>query len=212
MKDTIRKTTVLEGHAVLGIDEVACEKRESTRETEHRAGKELLRTLLHKERSLMFSDTQWEDAVALGKHGKPYLKDHPDVHFNISHSNGFVACAVADAPVGVDIEWLDRCGEVREALIRRTLTEEEQSAMQAWIEEGYDAREIFFRFWTAKESVLKYLGCGLTRELREIRIELRPPETSAGEWIVSCAQKEVRMEQQKTEDGCIMTICGSSGG
>lgn len=36
-------------------------------------------------------------------HGKPYLLNYPDVHFNISHSGEYVACAVADSPVGVDI-------------------------------------------------------------------------------------------------------------
>lgn len=38
------------------------------------------------------------------EHGKPYLPDYSDVHFNISHSEKYVVCAVSDKPVGVDIQ------------------------------------------------------------------------------------------------------------
>ena len=38
------------------------------------------------------------------ENGKPYIKNYPDYHFNISHSNGAVAIAFSDYPVGVDIE------------------------------------------------------------------------------------------------------------
>ena len=31
-----------------------------------------------------------------GKHGKPSFADHPEIHFSISHSSHFVACAMAD--------------------------------------------------------------------------------------------------------------------
>ena len=36
--------------------------------------------------------------------GKPYFPDHPDVHFNLSHTAGAVLVALSDRPVGVDIE------------------------------------------------------------------------------------------------------------
>ena len=36
--------------------------------------------------------------------GKPFLSSHPHIHFSIAHSNGCVACAVSDAPIGIDLE------------------------------------------------------------------------------------------------------------
>ena len=38
--------------------------------------------------------------------GKPYVTSHPDVHFNISHTDGYCAVAVSDKPVGVDIQLI----------------------------------------------------------------------------------------------------------
>ncbi len=45
-----------------------------------------------------------EPKIALSASGKPFFADHPSVHFNISHSFEYVLCAIADHPVGCDIE------------------------------------------------------------------------------------------------------------
>ncbi len=37
-------------------------------------------------------------------HGKPRCVGHPEVHFNLSHSGGWILCALHGAPVGVDVE------------------------------------------------------------------------------------------------------------
>ena len=42
--------------------------------------------------------------ISYGRYGKPYLRDYPTAQFNISHSGQFVACAVCDRPIGVDIQ------------------------------------------------------------------------------------------------------------
>ena len=36
--------------------------------------------------------------------GKPRLRDFPDVHFSVSHTDGLVMCAVSDHSVGCDVE------------------------------------------------------------------------------------------------------------
>ena len=41
-----------------------------------------------------------------GPCGKPFLKGHPGIHFNISHCSRCVCCAVSDRPVGVDVETI----------------------------------------------------------------------------------------------------------
>lgn len=42
------------------------------------------------------------------EHGKPSLQEYPDIHFNLSHCRSIVACAVDNAPVGIDVEDLGR--------------------------------------------------------------------------------------------------------
>ena len=45
-------------------------------------------------------------APAYTPHGKPYFPEHPDVHFNLSHTAGAVLVGLSDRPVGVDIEHI----------------------------------------------------------------------------------------------------------
>ena len=45
-----------------------------------------------------------ELAIAVDPGGKPRLRDFPKIHFSISHTDGLVMCAVADHPVGCDVE------------------------------------------------------------------------------------------------------------
>ena len=36
--------------------------------------------------------------------GKPYLTDYPNIHFNLSHSAGYILCSLSDREVGCDIQ------------------------------------------------------------------------------------------------------------
>ena len=151
------------------IAEIRQNGEETAHEAAHRAGLELLRAGLWERYGLRIDEPGLSEEVAFGEHGKPYLTNHPDIHFNISHSHGYAVCALADRPVGVDIE---KIVPVRDALIQRTLTDEEQSAFARLIERGFRRDEVFFRFWTLKESYFKWDGCGLTKELKEIEFTL----------------------------------------
>ena len=90
-------------------------------------------------------------------HGKPVLRDYPDLHFSLSHSGNAVLCALDRRPVGADIE-----------MIRRRNLRERTS-----IEQAASPELCFTRLWTRKESYLKLTGEGLTgtKALREIPTE-----------------------------------------
>ncbi len=96
--------------------------------------------------------------VAHDADGKPYLVDHPGIFFSLSHSGSMAMCAVADAPIGCDIQSVS---EVRhsEAVARRFFTRREQEQWAACSE----PRREFARLWTLKESYVKYLGCGIAK-------------------------------------------------
>lgn len=86
--------------------------------------------------------------------GKPFFPDLPQLHFSLSHTNGASLCAVANAPVGADIEPIR---PRRKGLWEYCLTEEEFSRFQA---QG-TCWEEFYRIWTLKEAWCKYTGDGL---------------------------------------------------
>ena len=92
------------------------------------------------------------------EHGKPFLKDHPDLHFNLSHCKNGILVAVSDQPIGVDIE---RFRDVSDSLIRYTMNEEEQRL----IAESDDPVRTFTEYWTQKEAVFKLRGTGITNDL-----------------------------------------------
>lgn len=92
------------------------------------------------------------------EHGKPFLKDHPEVHFNLSHCKNGIAVAVSNQPVGIDIESYHLAGD---GLLRYTMNEEEQRI----INESDDPVRTFTEYWTKKEAVFKLRGTGITRDL-----------------------------------------------
>lgn len=78
--------------------------------------------------------------------------------FNISHTDGLVALALARAPIGVDVEWLARPGRTVE-LADRFFAPAEVAALRARPEAHQ--RDRFFDLWTLKESYIKARGEGL---------------------------------------------------
>jgi 4'-phosphopantetheinyl transferase len=101
--------------------------------------------------------------------GKPFLRDIP-YSFNLSHSqNQFVLGLSRNGEIGVDIETrlpLDTALEVA----GRVLCPEE---MDHWtrLPESEQA-DTFGRYWTLKEAILKATGDGLSRDPREIHVDV----------------------------------------
>lgn len=95
--------------------------------------------------------------------GKPYLTDYPGVQFNLSHSGPWGACALSEAPVGVDVELVR---PLRQNVAGRFYTPSEQS----FLARQPDPDQAFFRLWTRKESFIKALGKGLTLPLNRFSV------------------------------------------
>lgn len=94
----------------------------------------------------------------IGEYGKPEITDYPGVFFNISHSGDFVACAVHDQPIGIDIQIIKNINYGR--IAKRAYTKIEQELL---FSVPVDSRlNQFYKIWTQKESYLKYLGIGFT--------------------------------------------------
>lgn len=105
--------------------------------------------------------------MAYGKDGKPALADFPAWHFNVSHSGDWVVCALAQCPVGVDLQ--------EERPLRVSLyhyfTPMEQEMLQSLPENA------FFDLWVMKEAYGKCTGEGLLPALK-VEMQLEPPGIS----------------------------------
>ena len=108
----------------------------------------------------------------IGRYGKPYLRDYPEIHFSLSHSGEYAICSIGGTPVGNDIEIIK---EGRLQVAQRFFSIQETS----WIYRVDDRREQeerMFRIWTMKESFLKVTGLGMSLQLNSFAIESRRDE------------------------------------
>ncbi len=96
-----------------------------------------------------------------GEHGKPSIKGHPEIHFNISHCKNGIAVAVDSVPIGIDIESFH---DAEDGLLRKTMNQEEYCQIVS----ASDPRLMFTRFWTQKEAVLKLRGTGIIDDLYDV--------------------------------------------
>lgn len=93
-------------------------------------------------------------------YGKPYFEDC-DISFNISHCKGMAVCAVSRGyKLGIDAEYVR---DYRKSTAARIMNEAEYGLLR----DLGGSKEFFFNIWTAKESLVKMSGRGITRELNE---------------------------------------------
>ena len=93
--------------------------------------------------------------------GKPYLRDWPYIHFNLSHCPKCVACAISREPIGIDVETIR---PYKTDLASRVLSQDEIRKVAS----DPDPALSFTRFWTMKESLVKLSGTGLRVPIPDI--------------------------------------------
>lgn len=106
-----------------------------------------------------------------GKPGlKPGVTDIP-IQFNLSHSHGLTACAVVlDSQIGIDVENVSRKIDLK--IARRFFSKNESEYL-----EEVGEKEVFFDFWTLKESYIKAKGKGLSIPLNKFSFTISQDRT-----------------------------------
>jgi 4'-phosphopantetheinyl transferase len=110
-------------------------------------------------------------AFELDVHGKPRVTQEAGPRFNLSHSDGMVACAVSErTEVGVDVENLDQHAALELSATYFAASE------QRWLRSLPTAAQRlgFFRLWTLKEAYIKATGMGLAQPLDAFAFGLDP--------------------------------------
>lgn len=86
--------------------------------------------------------------------GAPYFPGNP-LYFNWSHSGSYVALALSDYPVGIDIQQRKKYKiSIAEKYFPEIICEKLK------LLEGMEQEKLFFRFWTLLEAWLKARGTG----------------------------------------------------
>jgi len=92
------------------------------------------------------------------EHGAPLPFDGN--YWSVTHKPAYVGGVIASKRIGIDIEKIRTCSP---ALFKKTANDSE------WKLSNEDAFTLFFRYWTAKESVLKASSAGI-RDLSKCRV------------------------------------------
>ena len=136
------------------------------------------------------------------ENGKPVLKDS-GVCFNLSHSGERVMCAVSDDPVGCDVELMR---PIKKNIAKRFFfgSEYERIAGAKTEEERLD---LFFRYWTLKESFMKATGLGFKLPLDEFCISIGKEKISVSHKV---DRNEYYFKEYDPGDGYKYACCSAA--
>jgi 4'-phosphopantetheinyl transferase len=132
----------------------------------------LVRTMLSRYAGVR--PTDW--SFIANVHGRPEILDRPrgvpDLRFNVSHTEGLIACAVTiGREVGVDVEHIGR--RLTYDVAARFFAPREVSDLRDLSED--EQHRVFFDYWTLKEAYIKARGFGLALPLADFAFTLSPP-------------------------------------
>lgn len=129
----------------------------------------LLRCVLSRYVSIEPSAWRFENRA----HGRPEISARQDAHglrFNLSHTNGLVACVVTrHVDCGVDVENITRQSDYA-GIAGKMFSAEENRALEGMPAENRVER--FYSLWTLKEAYVKARGLGLSMPTRDISFSL----------------------------------------
>ena len=95
---------------------------------------------------------------------KPFIQNSA-IHFNLAHSGNWVALAVSNKTVGVDIELIKPITDIEEVM-KPCFNDSEIET----IVNSSDSLNSFYKFWTRKEAILKATGQGIATNLLDINV------------------------------------------
>lgn len=176
-------------------------KGEHKYKKEHHIGLTLLQYALRRSKKISMSVEEVQACYTCGECGKPYLKGHENIHFNISHCDGWVVCALSDRPVGIDVE---KVGTTSPRMAQKMLTEKEQEYLRQYEGRAFDYAAVFYRFWTLKESYLKWCGRGFFTDPRQVEFSF---VEGGKETKIHCSDPDITCRQKSLDADCIMSVC-----
>ena len=124
--------------------------------------------------------------------GKPCVLNAAGWDFNVSHSGDYVAVAVGQGQVGVDLEQFRLVREM-ESIVDRYFHPDEAAEWRS-LAPGL-REEAFFVLWSAREASMKCVGLGLARGSSVTRVD---PLIVTGNATFACVG-DARVEVRRVE-------------
>ena len=106
--------------------------------------------------------------ISVSSKGKPFFIDSP-WYFSVTHTSRHAFCVLADRPVVIDAEELDRQIDLR--LAEKILSQSEYAQFSA----AADPRLALLTFWVLKEADAKRTGEGIRFHPRHTDFSLNDP-------------------------------------
>ena len=108
--------------------------------------------------------------LAVTPSGRPYLRDYPDIDFNLSHTKDHIALAICrGGRVGIDIERLDAFSEKEAFEIMPMILSEQELNQVHQLDERY-RHNVFLACWVQKEAALKCFGQGFLADPQSVML------------------------------------------
>ena len=124
-----------------------------------------------------------DGVIECDEKGRPYLKENK-IFISIAHSGEYVACAVDESPIGIDIE---KIRDIDFKISNRICTEEEKEYL---FKNEKQRLYRFYEIWTAKEAFFKMQGTGI-KNFKSVNIlELNRKVFNLGEYLVQIVKKD----------------------
>lgn len=98
-------------------------------------------------------------------YNKPYLKDHPQYFFSVSHSDNFIFFVSYTSDIGIDCE---KVKHFNDKISNRFFTLDEQNYIHS--HKDKDKNFASYEIWTKKEAYLKFTGAGLSTPLSSFSV------------------------------------------
>lgn len=132
----------------------------------------ILSEIIFKEILARFYNLNYDfDNLKRNSYGKPYMSfEKKRIHFNISHSENMVVCAISDENIGIDVEKIDYSIITFKDIF---CSKKEMDYLSNQNLDIDDEIKILYTIWTVKESFLKLLGVGLHYPLKKLSFKLQ---------------------------------------
>ncbi|MCR3758119.1 4'-phosphopantetheinyl transferase family protein [Clostridium felsineum] len=132
------------------------------------------------------------------KWGQPKLMNEDKLYFNISHSGEWVAVAVDEKPVGIDIQEINKTDL---DIAKSFFSKQENEYISSLPEEK--RIEAFFMLWTLKEAFIKAKGRGLYISLNSFTIDI----SNKKPLLYNEENEECELSLERVEENYFMATC-----
>lgn len=108
--------------------------------------------------------------LAITPSGRPYLRDYPDIDFNLSHTGDCIALAICrSGRIGIDIERPDAFSEKEGCEIMPMILSEQELDQVYQLDKRY-RHDVFLACWVQKEAALKCFGQGFLADPQSVML------------------------------------------